>query len=37
VASREKQAAEALRQLIKDQRVRPEVREHAESGIKQLL
>ena len=37
VASREKQAAEALRQLIQDQRIRPEVREHAESGIKQLL
>jgi HEAT repeat protein len=37
VASREKQAAEALRRLIQDQRVRPEVREHAESGIKQLL
>jgi hypothetical protein len=37
VASREKQAAEALGRLIKDQRVRPEVREHAESGIKQLL
>jgi HEAT repeat protein len=37
VASREKQAAEALGRLIKDQRVRPEVREHAESGMKQLL
>jgi predicted anti-sigma-YlaC factor YlaD len=37
VASREKQAAEALSRLIKDEHVRPEVREHAESGIKQLL
>jgi HEAT repeats/Putative zinc-finger len=37
VATREKRAAEALRQLIKDNQIRPEVREHAESGIKQLL
>jgi hypothetical protein len=37
VATREKRAAEALRQLIKDDQIRPEVREHAESGIKQLL
>lgn len=37
VATREKRAAEALRRLIEDQRIRPEVREHALSGIKQLL
>lgn len=37
VASREKQAAEALAQLIKNRQIRPEVREHAESGIKRLL
>lgn len=37
VASREKRAAEALAQLIKDRQIRPEVREHAESGMKRLL
>ena len=37
VASREKQAAEALARLIKDRQVRPEVRDHAESGLKRLL
>lgn len=37
VASREKLAAEALAQLIQNRQVRPEVREHAESGIKRLL
>jgi hypothetical protein len=37
VASREKQAAEALRELVKDRQARPEVREHAESGLKRLL
>jgi anti-sigma factor RsiW len=37
VASREKQAAEALAQLIKNRQIRPEVREHAEAGIKRLL
>jgi hypothetical protein len=37
VASREKQAAEALARLIKDRQVRPEVRNYAESGLKRLL
>jgi HEAT repeat protein/putative zinc finger protein len=37
VASREKQAAEALGRLVKDRQARPEVREHAESGLKRLL
>lgn len=37
VASREKQAAEALGRLVKDRQARPEVRERAESGLKRLL
>jgi hypothetical protein len=37
VASREKRAAEALAELIKDRRVRPEVRDHAASGLKRIL
>lgn len=37
VAGREKLAAEALAQLIKNRQIRPEVREHAESGMKRLL
>lgn len=37
VASREKRAAEALAGLIKDRQVRPEVREHAASGLKRIL
>ena len=37
VAIREKHATEALRQLVEDQRVRPEVRERARSGIEKLL
>jgi hypothetical protein len=37
VASREKQAAAALGRLVKDRQARPEVREHAESGLRRLL
>jgi hypothetical protein len=37
VASREKRAAEALAELIKDRQVRPEVRDHAAAGIKRMF
>jgi HEAT repeats len=37
VAIREKQAAEALKKLVDDQGVRPEVRQRARSGIEKLL
>lgn len=37
VAIREKHATEALKQLVDDQRVRPEVRQRAQSGIEKLL
>jgi predicted anti-sigma-YlaC factor YlaD len=37
VSIREKRAAEALKDLVNDQRVRPEVRQRALSGIEKLL
>jgi hypothetical protein len=37
VGIREKQAAEALRKLVDDQRVRPEVRQRARSAIEKIL